>query len=376
VRGDALNPFELQAYAPLQTEFDLMAIGRRSPSHEVGEIALPTVLLHAASEVAAARPVVRRLARRLAPWWDPDYLFGLPAAVRGRPIIHAAETVLPVTAQAAKLARAEGAKLVLTCWETIPFRYDDDPVLHRRKRLVKEVATHYLAVTSRSRDALVEEGVPGEKVSVVPAAVDCDRFGPSGRSPRVCSLWDVPESSFVVLYVGRLIMEKGVTELVRAFAQARLDDAYLVFVGHGTQQGRIRYAAEAHGIANRVKVAGAASYAILPEIYASADIVVAPSLPTPYWEEQFGMVLVEAMACARPLVTTLSGAIPEVVGNAAKLVAPYDLGALANAIRCLGRDEPLRMALGTAARQRAVDRYSVQVVAPQIAALYHATLDH
>jgi alpha-maltose-1-phosphate synthase len=371
VRGEALNPFEMQAYGPLVAPFDLLAVGRKRPPYEVDQLPMPAVLLSSWGTRRLARAIHRRAPVAIGRMINPDALRGLSKTVTARQIVHAAETALGPSEQAARHCARSGAKLVLTCWETIPFRYDDDPVLAKRKRLVHAQADRYIAVTERARRALLAEGASSERITVVPAAVDCDRFQPAQPSHDLKANWGVPGKSPVVLYIGRLIQEKGVVELVHAFARAqRTEDPHLVFVGSGTQQERIRIAARALGVEHRVHVRPGVSYQDLPRHYATADLIVAPSLTTPYWEEQFGMVLAEALACGCPLITTESGAIPEVVGDAARLVPPYDIEALSEALGSLLASEAERKALGEAGRERALRRYAVPVVAEQLAAVY------
>jgi starch synthase len=370
LRGEALNPYEMQVYGALTDHFDLLAVGRRRPLHEVDRVPLPTVLLHSIGEVHALSAVHRRLSRRWRIPGDPDRLFGLAGAVGRRDVLHAAETVLPVSEQAAELAVERGSKLVLTCWETIPFRYDDDPVLAARKVKVKRATSIYLAVTDRARTALLAEGIPSDLIRVVPASIDCTRFRPLPRQSSVRRGWGVPAGARVALYVGRLIQEKGVVELVRAFAGVDDCAAHLVLVGSGNQGERLQIAARTLGVSDRVHVAAGVSHGALPQLYAAADVVVAPSLTTPYWEEQFGMVLGEALACGRPLITTASGAIPEVVGDAACVVEPYDVPALTRALAELLGDAAAQESLGRAGRHRAETLYDVPVVARRLAGVY------
>jgi starch synthase len=374
IRGDALNPFEMQAYAPIISRFDLLGVGRRRPRYEVDGLPMPVSLLPAVAAYRTVRGLHRRSPHWLRHRTDPDRLIGLAAAVGDRDVLHAAETVLSVSEQAADLVTGTSVKLVLTCWETIPFRYDDNPVLAARKAKVRAATSLYIAVTERASVALLEEGVEPERIRVIPAAVDCQRFRPLESSPALRSDWGVPPGSLIVLYIGRLIQEKGVVELVRAFAATGDPQAHLVVIGNGDQQERIRICAQALGVADRVHIRPGLSYRLLPSVYATADIVVAPSLTTPYWEEQFGMVLAETMACGRPLVTTASGAIPEVVGDAAEVVQPYDVSGLTQALTELLSSPDRRQALSTAGRQRAETRYSVPVVAAQLAAAYDELL--
>jgi glycosyltransferase involved in cell wall biosynthesis len=375
LRAGALNPFEMQAYEPLVDEFDLLAVGRRRPMYEVDRLPMTTVLLPSWGNSRMVRSLHRRSPVAVRRLIDPDALRGLREAVHNRKILHTAETALSASEQAARLCARTGAKLVLTCWETIPFRYDDDPVLAERKRLVHAQADRYIAVTQRARQALITEGVSAADIAVVPAAVDCERFKPEPGPTALRHEWGFSDDAQVVLYVGRLIQEKGIVELVRAFSRAGDAKAQLVIVGNGDQAKRIIIAAHACGVGSRVHLKPGVSYQRIPELYNSADIVAAPSLTTPYWEEQFGMVLAEAMACGRPLLTTSSGAIPEVVGSAAQIVAPYDNDALARELGRLLRSPQRQRAMGAQARDWAVSHYAVTTVAKQLAEVYRALAD-
>lgn len=376
VRGAALNPFEMQAYRPLSREFDVLLVGRHRPAHEVDTLGLPVRLLHAADEARVPAALARRLARRTARA-EPGRLLGLGRAVRDRDILHGAETAIPTSLQCVEIARHTGARVVLTCWENIPFRFEEDPAAAARKQAVREACDLFLAVTPSARDALLAEGVASERVLVVPAGVDTGRFAPRPADRGIPAMRGVPDGAFVVLFVGRLIQEKGVVELVRAVSAVPASGGrplHLVLAGDGPDARRVRAAAATLGCAHRVHIHQQVGYREVPGLYAAADLVVAPSLPTPYWQEQFGMVLVEAMASGRALITTRSGSIPEVVGDAAALVAPYDVAALADRIRALADDDAARRVLAEAGRSRAERYYAVDVVAAALAAAYRRVL--
>src|SRR5207248_3739265 len=109
-------------------------------------------------------------------------------------------------------------------------------------------------------------------------------------------------------------------------------------------------------------------YSEMPAVYARAACVVLASLPTRRWEEQFGMVLAEALAAGVPVLAAASGAIPEVVGADAALFRPGDWMGLARALAAgpLGptaagrvRPDPAR-----------VERYSTEAAAERLAAVY------
>jgi len=374
LRGEALNPFEMQAYRPLRDDFEILAVGRINGNYETDQIGIETQFLRSIAQNKHAGRVWQKARSKNLVRHDADHLFGLEELVGGFDILHAAETAMPLSEQASKITNSGPPKLVLTCWETIPFRFDDDPALSRRKELVRRATSLFIAVTKRAQAALLEEGVAPERVIVVPAAVDCARFHPDAPSDHLRQRWNVPPEATLVLFAGRLIQEKGPTELLRAFSEARSADAYLIFVGNGDQGSRLKIAASALGITEFVRVVPAVTYGEIPAVYASADIVVAPSLPTPYWEEQFGMVLVEAMASGSTLISTSSGAISEVVGDGAVLVPPYDHAALTGALRRLISNDAERLTQGNKARQRATSLFDIPVVAPQISACYRHVL--
>ena len=106
----------------------------RKPPYETDLIPVPTRLLPSLAQQRHATGAWRRARARNLVSWDPDRLFGLRRLVGGSAILHGAETTLALSEQAAEIVTAEGARLVLTCWETIPFRFDDDPVLSQRRR--------------------------------------------------------------------------------------------------------------------------------------------------------------------------------------------------------------------------------------------------
>ena len=117
---------------------------------------------------------------------------------------------------------------------------------------------------------------------------------------------------------------------------------------------------------------GFVSYDEMPSLYAQATCVVLASLPVWSWEEQFGMVLAEAMAAGRPIIASSSGAIPEVAGGCAEYFPPGDWPSLANllarALRAGGGGD------GAAARERA-QRFSTQAAAARIASAYEDLLN-
>jgi glycosyltransferase involved in cell wall biosynthesis len=364
LRGEWLNPFELQSYEPLVSSYDLVGIGARNGSYDLGSTRMPVVRLRPAGRGRIARRILGDRSSRL---------LGLERNLLGYAVVHSAETFLPISEQAAR-AQAQGKfKLVLTCWENIPFLYEDNPRVAARKQVVRDTTDLFLAVTDGARQALLLENVPSEQIIVQPVGVDRRVFRPTDRDEAFLHKWAVPEGWTTVLYCGRLIREKGVLDLARAMV--RLPRTVLILAGDGPERRRLEAAAVALGVHSQLRFVGGVAYGEMPGLYSAADVLCLPSVSTPYWQEQFGMVLVEALACGVPVVTTATGSIPEVVGDAAVLVPAYAPDELAGALARLLGDRPRRTELVESGLQRVAERYDAAKVAASIGEVYERLLE-
>ena len=359
LRGEALNRFELQSYEPLVDAYDVLGVGEHHGLYCLDGLGLPVVRLRRVGRGSVARRLFGDRSERL---------LGLKRVLSQCAIVHSAETFLPISEQAVVACLPRGIPLVLTCWENIPFLHDDDGRLAERKFMVRDAAAMFLAVTDAAREALLLEGVPSERVIVQPMGVNRDVFRPSLRDETLGRQWSIPQGWRTVLYCGRLIREKGVLDLVRAVAL--LPMTILILVGSGPERRRLESAARALDISDRVRFVGGAAYDDMPRIYSMADVFCLPSVTTPYWQEQFGMVLVEAMACGVPVVTTASGSIPEVVGESGVVTAPYASTELADALRAVLDDHDLATKLSRAGQLRVQARFDATRVAAAIGDLY------
>ncbi len=202
---------------------------------------------------------------------------------------------------------------------------------------------------SYSTGAEVHEllGVPRERIDVVHNAV-APRFRPLSDSAALAAVrerYQLP--SRYLLYLGTIEPRKNLERLLRAYALARQAhgvDVPLVLAGPlGWLYDQILALPAELGIAEHVIRPGFIDDADLPGLYAAAELFVYPSL-----YEGFGLPVVEAMACGTPVVTTSTSSLPEVAGEAAIVVDPLDMLALAQAIADGLRDEARRARLRTA----------------------------
>ena len=171
-----------------------------------------------------------------------------------------------------------------------------------------------------------------------------------------------------ILCVGRLVPEKGMGELARAFQGLRekYPNLKLTLVGDGPMKN---YLEKIRGITiKRVP------YQQIHEEYQKADIFCLPSKTTLNWQEQYGMVLVEAMACGLPIVTTKTGAIGEVCGEAVVYAKPGDTNDLQLKLAHLIESESSRAILREKSITRTKAKYDHLKTAKQIDALYQKVL--
>ena len=154
-------------------------------------------------------------------------------------------------------------------------------------------------------------------------------------------------------------------------AAARLRGAWrLLIVGGGAEESALRERAARLGIAGQVEFAPMAPSHDVPGWLQRFDVLAVPSLTTPTWKEQFGRVIIEAMASAVPVVGSDSGEIPHVIADAGMIVPEGDPDALAGALQTLLDDETCRQRLATAGRTRVLAHYTWERIARQYLAVY------
>jgi glycosyltransferase involved in cell wall biosynthesis len=146
----------------------------------------------------------------------------------------------------------------------------------------------------------------------------------------------------------------------------------LTLVGEGESRADLVALAAKLDITDRVRFDSRRESQAMPLFYQALDVFVLPSRTLSTWKEQFGRVLVEAMACAVPVVGSDSGEIPNVVGEAGLLFAEGDVDGLRGHLQRLLDDPKLRAKLGQAGRAHMLAHYTMQQIAAQTVDVYHA----
>jgi glycosyltransferase involved in cell wall biosynthesis len=237
----------------------------------------------------------------------------------------------------------------------------------------------YIAVSLAVRQSLIQQGCPGERISVVHNAVDVDRFHPAADGTPVRTELAVNQKTLVVGTIGRIEPLKAMEVLLEAAARLRTSlPAWIylvigdVITDRANMAEALRYRdylwalRDRLGLADRVRFLGHRDD--VPRILAGLDILVHTSD-----RESFGRVLVEAMAAGKPVVATRVGGVPEVVedGVSGYLVPARDVNALTSRLKVLA-DPELRARLGRAGRKRAVTLFGLGRYRRQITAVVTA----
>jgi glycosyltransferase involved in cell wall biosynthesis len=364
LRGYSANPWDLQPWRLLQDRFDISCLVPGANEFDAEAIGLPVIRVGATRDRLPPGRASRALSYAVG-----DRYFGLEEALEGAAIVHSADLATWFSAQAAGLKQRLGFRLALTVWETIPSLAAYRRPRERGWRARSLAATDlFIAASERARACLLLEGVEPERIVVSYPGIDTAHFAPAPGRP--------PVEPGLVLSPGRLVWEKGHQDVIRAVAALRsglvagAPDVRLLVLGSGPQAGKLRRYADELGLASAVEIRGGVPYDSMPDVYARASCMVLASLPRRDWEEQFGMVLAEALAAGVPILASSSGAIPEVVGDAARAFLPGDWLALARAIAEVVSQPAERVVIDS----ERVRTYSSAAASERIAAAYDALL--
>jgi glycosyltransferase involved in cell wall biosynthesis len=211
-----------------------------------------------------------------------------------------------------------------------------------------------------------------DRIAVIPFGLDPSiwQLTPTRRE-RAAAIRTRAGDRPLLLFAGRMVPYKGVDVLLRALAQT---SAAAILAGTGPSLDRLTALARELGLEDRVAFAGQVPHEELAALYHACDMFVLPSVTR---AEAFGYVQLEAMACAKPVISTrVPSGVPWVNrdGETGLTVPPGDVVALADAIETLARDEPRRARMGTAGRVRVATEFSLAAMRARVLSLYRELL--
>ena len=216
------------------------------------------------------------------------------------------------------------------------------------------------------RETLQAKGFK-KPVALIPFGVDLARF--KQRAVETNS-----SQPLTIGFVGRMLPGKGLPLLGQALQLLARENWRALFVGDGPERASVMRQLAKYGLESRVTMTGAVDYEIVPDYLQQIDVLVVPSQTTPKLREQFGRVIVEAMASGVCVVGSDSGAIPEVIGPAGLIFPEGQPEALAECLQKLLKAPQLRQQLAQAGRRRVEKNYTWEKVAEKTYSFYQQVL--
>jgi L-malate glycosyltransferase len=283
-----------------------------------------------------------------------------------------------ITCQALLYRRlfAPRAKVVVFSWENLTLQEQGHKAraLERLARFNRQFVDFFICGNAAGKDILATKGIPLDKIAVIPqSGVDSDVFYPYCPERRLSCRRElgIENLEFAVGFVGRFVEEKGLLDLVEAVGQlaaASQRPPVLVLTGKGALQETVRSRCARLGV--KLIVLPPRKYHEIIDIMNALDVLVLPSQSRPFWKEQFGRVLIEAMACGVAVIGSDSGEIPNVIGDAGLVFREGDREQLFQCLRLCCENEGFRQAAGRRGLDRVLKSFTNQRIAEQTLQIY------
>jgi glycosyltransferase involved in cell wall biosynthesis len=367
VRGPGLASTELQTYEPLLHRYDIRAFGLARHKSDLSGTTIPCEHLDW-KDTVGGRSLTNAYRSRFRS--ERYFMPGLEKRLVGYSIVHSSEFHTTFSWQVAQAKKRLEYRMAVLTTENTFFPGWDDPKTVQRKREVIESTDYFLALTEDARQVALAEGVEESRISVVPFALDLDRFKPGPPEREWQRRIGVTPGVFTIAYVGRLVWEKGVFDLLSAIRFLRRTDIQVLFAGDGPERAKLEEYARELGLSSIVRFSPHVTYEAIQHVYRLASAVILPSLPTRGVREQFGLTLIEAMACGIPVIATRCGSMHHAVRDAGVFANPGDAISIAEALKQLVDSPELCRGLGERGRSLAEHIYDRNKVSAAIGTIY------
>jgi len=392
VKGPGICEWESEIYEKInkENEFNVTGVCSLDNSYPLNHIKLPIKKLRRYKQLNRI-PLVSQIIQYFNP--INNKFFNFDSETRSFDVLHACENFSAFSYQCV----ASGKPTVVTVWENIPFIHESRGY-KKFKRTVNKRASHFIAVSEQTKKMLLLEGVPEEKITVIFPGINIEKFRPTKKDDELVKKYHL-QGKKVILSIGSLVYgNKGTKDLIYALKLMQNRDVVLLISGKGRLDKKIKNLAKRLGLERNVIFTGSVPYSSIEKLYSVCDIFALPSFPLLSWDktllrdkffelffpiqfygwqEQFGYVFAEAMACGKPIVSTFCGAIPEVVKNdeTGFLVSPGNSYELAEALKKLLLNKELRLKMGFAGRKLAEEKYDSRKTAKEYSKIYQKVLD-
>ncbi len=371
VRGDFAAPWELQNFLPLNRKNSLTLFTGLFPVSNIdGLEGISNVRLLSPADVNLGNISRWRMGILNRVFLDAHWLFGLESKLIGYDIAHCAETYFGYTMQCLKAKELGNVKAVVsTVWENIPFNNERIRGRSKMKKYALEKVDMFLAVTVKAKKALMDEGCDAAKITVLRPGINTQKFRPL----VISGYKSIPKDNNIrILLVSRIVKEKGIEGVISIFNN--LHKAYknleLIIAGRGPDLSILRDEVQRKK-QKGIRFIGQIPYEEMPNLYSSCDIFIHNPVGSSSWNEQYGMVLIEAMASGLPIIALNSGSTSEVIGKSGLVVEEDELQ---RALLSLIKNKGLRKEFSEMGRKRAVEEYNSENYAKQLEFIYKTCL--
>ena len=286
-------------------------------------------------------------------------------------IIHVDEESFSfVTFQVLRIAKKKNIPLIFFNWQNINKKFPWPFSFFERYAFLH--ASSGIAGNEEAKEVLLKKGCQLPLFVIPQFGVDTQIFI---KQPQIELKKQIigKSNGFVIGYCGRFVEEKGILDLISACSMLP-KSVFLVLVGGGPLKETILQRAVKIGFIDRLRIIDTVFSNKMPSYLNILDCLVLPSHTRSNWKEQFGRVLIEAMACEVPVVGSNSGEIPNVIGDAGLIFQEKDIDSLRDAIEQLYNDKTLRAKLGRKGRARVKKYFTQQNIARETVRVYKKVL--
>ncbi len=381
VRGDSLSEWEGSLWHSLTDTFAVTGVCSQKNLYSTSNLRFPVIKLSTTTDNIFIHNFYKYY------FGIFQKMGGLEKLLANYDIAHTAEVYYFYTNQAVRAkALNKKLKVVATVWDNSFGRFEYNywpklkmsPAYWRKKvnGIIKENIAGvdmFLPVTAYSAGLLSDLGVPESKMQVITPAI----VRPEEKNQENIIKELGLEGKEVYLVVNRMVKEKGVYDILYAWRmylkKSKKTNAVLVLIGKGPEQKNLVRVSSEMGLGASVKFIEYLPNDKVRSLYKFVKVLILASLSTFTWQEQFGFVLAESISAGTPVISTFSGAIPEVVGKAGLLVPPAHPVALAGAFMTL--DDQASYASLKLACQTEMQRFNSQNYIEKITSLYKTLTD-
>lgn len=258
------------------------------------------------------------------------------------------------------------SKIIFYTWENIyrgftyPFKLSF--LYGVIERYTLKNSNYAICANREAKNVLIKKGFT-KPIAVIPWALSLKLYKKKNNRELKRNL--KLENTFVIGYVGRLLKEKGLLILLESCSKITKDYKILL-IGSGPLKNELIISAEKMNMLDKVVFKEAVPAVEVANYINCMDVLVLPSLTVSSWKEQFGRVLIEAMACEVPVIGSSSGEIPHVIGDAGLVFKEGDASELKEKICLLINNETLRNDFVKKAKNRVKTKFTWQVFAENI----------